>query len=137
MDTKKLDINISGHGENEEEFVFLAIQLFNESPDAIIVVNETGTIKYINDQAELMFGYHRSELDGQPIEILVPDAVRDKHHEYRAHYADDSRRRAMGAGLDLKGKKKNGQEVPVEINLSPVSTPYGMRVIATIRRKTT
>ena len=136
-DIKRVDVKVTRDNatDNEGEFVFLAIQLFNESPDAIIVIDESGVIKYSNDQAELLFGYHRSELDGQQIELLVPDASREKHVSYRARYMDDPRRRPMGAGLDLKAKKKNGNEIPVEINLSPVSTPYGLRVIATIRRK--
>jgi PAS domain S-box-containing protein len=124
-------------GNEDQEFVFLAIQLFNESPDAIIVVDDTGTIKYLNDQAELLFGYHRSELHGQPVHVLVPDALRTAHTQHVQRFTEDPRRRAMGSGMELKAKRKNGGEMDVLINLSPVSTPNGMRVIATIRRKNT
>ena len=119
----------------DDEFVFLAVMLFNESPDAMVVVDEAGTIRHINNQAELLFGYHRSELKGLSVEVLVPDAVRSQHEAYRTKYADEPRRRAMGSGMELKAKRKSGLEIPVEINLSPVSTPKGMRVIATIRKK--
>jgi len=129
---------MDAHGQNDQdqEFVFIAVQLFNESPDAIIVVDEDGLIRYVNDQAELLFGYHRSELHEQSVEMLIPDAVRARHQEHRQSYSDEPRRRSMGYGMELKAKKKSGAEISVEINLSPISTPKGMRVIATIRRKT-
>lgn len=125
------------HAREDEEFVFLAVQLFNESPDAIIVVDESGKVKYVNNQAELLFGYHRSELKGQQVERLIPEQLRQQHVQHRQHYSDEPRRRAMGSGVELKALRKNGQEIPVEINLSPVSTPHGLRIIATIRRTTT
>ena len=120
----------------DEEFVFVAVQLFNRLPDAVVVIDETGMIKYVNDESELLFGYHRSELHGQSIEMLVPDHLKEAHAGHRTHFNNEPRRRAMGSGLNLSAKRKNGGLVEVEINLSPLSTPWGMRHIAAIRRKT-
>lgn len=119
----------------DNEFVSLLLTLFNDSPDAILVVDETGVIRHVNNQAQLLFGYHRTELKGQTVELLIPDALKTRHGEHRARYSEDPKLRPMGYGLELRAKKKNGVEISVEINLSPVSTPNGMRVIATIRRK--
>ena len=121
----------------DDEFISLLLTLFNDSPDAILVVDESGVIKHVNNQAQLLFGYHKTEIKGQLVEMLIPDALASKHREHRARFVDDPKLRPMGYGLELKAKKKNSTEVMVEINLSPVSTPTGMRVIATIRRKAT
>lgn len=113
----------------------LALIIFNNSPDAIIVADEQGIIKLVNSQAELLFGYHKTELRGQYVEMLIPDAVRDRHRYQRESYTEHPQIRPMGTGLDLRAKKKNGKEVAVEINLSPASTIHGMFIIAIIRRR--
>lgn len=112
-----------------------AIALFNKSPDAIVVVGEHGLIKLVNEQAELLFGYHRSELRGHSVEILLPESVKDTHTSHRATYNDDPKPRAMGVGLTLKARRKDGIEIRVEINLAPVMTSKGAFTIATIRRR--
>lgn len=114
--------------------VELFMPLFEMSPDAVIVVNATGMIVLMNRQAELLFGYHRSELLDGPIERLVPESVRDKHQSHREHFAQAPSTRPMGVALDLKARRKDGAELPVKINLSPVVTRHGTFTIATIRR---
>jgi PAS domain S-box-containing protein len=122
----------------------LAIRLFQDSPDAIVVVDLTrkGTIVLVNRQAELMFGYHRSELLHQPMEMLLPRALRERHEAWRALYEDDPRTRPMGLGplgirLDVVAQRKNGTIIEVDVNLSPMVRPAGLWVIATIRRRHT
>ncbi len=73
---------------------------------------------FVNTRVEAMFGYPRKELLGQPLEILVPERMRDLHAQYRAGYALDPRVRPMGQGRDLTGRRKDGTEFPVEISLS-------------------
>jgi PAS domain S-box-containing protein len=104
-------------------------------PDAIVVTEESGKIFMVNRETELMFGYQRKELFGAQVEILMPEAVRTKHVEHRAHYMEEPRTRYMGAGLQLSGRRKDGREFPVEISLSPVPTERGLFVIVTVRRK--
>jgi len=122
-----------------DEFRFLselAIDLFRKGPDAIIIVNgETGIIQLVNDQAEFLTGYHRSELRGKPVEMLIPDASHEVHISNRAGYMDNPRVRRMYEHAGLKLKSKSGREIPVEIMLAPVSTARGIFVIATVRRK--
>jgi PAS domain S-box-containing protein len=107
--------------------------LLETIPDALVAVNADGIIAQVNSQTEGLFGYSRDQLIGQKIEILVPQRFRPGHHQHRANYTDQPKIRRMGAGLDLYGTRRDGSEFPVEISLSPVSTPQGMLVLSAIR----
>ena len=107
--------------------------MLESTPDAIVVVNELGSIVLINNQAEAMFGYTRAELLGQYLEILLPERFRGGHMRFRADYFTHPRTRSMGAGLELYGLKKNGEEVPVEIMLCPLQTQAGTMGMSAIR----
>jgi len=107
--------------------------LFESAPDALIATDHNGLIRQVNAEAERMFGYARSELAGQVVEILVPDRLRRQHVLHREGYYTEARLRPMGAGLELYGSRKNGTEVPIEISLSPIETKDGTLVISAIR----
>jgi protein-histidine pros-kinase len=104
-------------------------------PDAVVVVSEAGEIVAVNNQAELMFGYHRTELIGQPVEVLVPDEARARHVEHRAAFDLAPRIRDMGENLHLNAKRKTGEEIPVMVRLGPVVIPDGVFTIVVIRRR--
>ena len=107
--------------------------LFQSAPDAIVTVDADGRIERANDQAESMFGYTREELIGQRIEMLMPARFQMQHTQHRTDYMLQPRMRAMGVGLELYGRRKNGAEFPVDIMLSPVQTEQGRSVIAVVR----
>lgn len=113
----------------------LAQVLFQHNPDAILIVAEDGTVGAANRQAVLLTQYPASELIGLNVDALLPAAVRGNHPAHRAGFLADARVRPMGVGLELALRKRNGVEVPVDINLSPVALLQGMYVIATIRRR--
>jgi PAS domain S-box-containing protein len=94
-----------------------------------------GPIIYFNAAAELFFGYARSEVLGQPVEILVPDAARPAHAGHREGYEEDPRKRSMGSHLELRARHKSGREMPVEIALSPRQTLAGLVTSAVVWRK--
>jgi PAS domain S-box-containing protein len=96
------------------------------------MVNKSGAIEMVNSQTEAFFGYSRSELIGQPIEILVPQRFRSKHVGYRQAYLASPVSRPMGAGQDLFGLRKNGTEFPVEIGLSLIDSKEETLVLSTI-----
>jgi PAS domain S-box-containing protein len=108
-------------------------QLVEAAPDAMIVVDPDGAIVLANLQAEKMFGYARSELIGQRIELLVPERYRGRHVGHRQHFAKAPKVRPMGAGMDLRGLHKDGHELEVEISLSPIETPSGRSMACAIR----
>src|SRR5438477_236253 len=84
-------------------------------PDAVVIIDQSGTIVLVNSQMERLFGYGRREIIGKPIELLVPARFRDRHPGHRAQYFGEPRVREMGAGLELFGLHKDGREFPVEI----------------------
>jgi protein-histidine pros-kinase len=107
--------------------------LFESLPDAILMVNPAGRIVLANSQAERLFGYARGELRGQSIEILLPSRLGAAHVAHRSNYVVQPRMRAMGAGLELNGRRKDGAEFPVEISLSPLATEEGTLVMSAVR----
>lgn len=107
--------------------------LFESAPDPIVVVDAEGRIARVNRQAEVMFGYQRSELIGQLVEILVPKRFRDSHARERADYIRSPHLRPMVLGLHLCGQRKDGTEFPVDIMLSPLATKHATMVMAVVR----
>lgn len=110
--------------------------LLEYTPDAILIVNVTGHIVLANAQTQAVFGYARQELLGQPIELLLPQRYRSMHLGHRVGFFEQPRTREMGAGLELFGQKKNGEEMPVEISLSPLQTEEGVMVMCAVRDTT-
>ncbi len=108
-------------------------KLFEFSPDAIVVCDQGGRITQANARVESMFGYPRAELLGQSVDILVPERFRGGHPSHRRDYAATARVRPMGAGLDLFGRRKDGNEFPADIMLGPVQTQNGPIVLCVVR----
>lgn len=102
------------------------------APNAMVMVDPAGEIVMVNAQAERAFGYSRAEMLGQPIEMLVPGRFRGHHPGLRTAFHSDPRPRAMGAGRDLYGLKKDGSDFPIEIGLNPIETDEGLMVVLAI-----
>ncbi len=116
-------------GNYEEGFA----QLLDTAPDAIVVVGDDGKIVLVNLQTEKLFGYTRGEMHGQPLSMLVPERFRQAHPMHERRYFQNPSIRPMGSGLELYGRKKCGEEIPIEVSLSPLRTANGMIVSAAIR----
>ncbi len=106
--------------------------VFEAAPNAMIMVSAEGKIVLVNAQTEAIFGYSRDELIGQPVELLVPEAVRSVHPDYRQGYVGQPTARVIGAGRELFWRRKDGSEVPVELGLNPIETSEGLFVLASV-----
>jgi len=102
--------------------------VLERAPDAFLVVGEDGVIHLANEQCEKLFGYPRSELVGQKVDVLVPDEVRPHHPELRASFHRSPSTRAMGALRELHGRRKDGSLFPVDIALAPVPARDGVGI---------
>ena len=109
------------------------VALLDAAPDAMVYVAENGRITLVNAQAERLFGYQRQELEGQLVEMLVPEAVRALHPRRRVEYMASPVPRPMGEGMQLAGRRRDGSTFSAEISLSAVSTGAGTLVMAAIR----
>jgi PAS domain S-box-containing protein len=108
-------------------------KFYEQSPDAIIVVDELGRIDHVNALAEALFGLSRERMVGQSIEMLLPKRFRDRHRSHRTGYMKDAKMRPMGTGLPLFAQRADGSEFPVDIMLSPIEIEQRRMVLAVIR----
>ncbi len=107
--------------------------LLDAAPDAMVVVDDGARIILVNVQAESLFGYARSELLGQHLDLLIPERFRRGHAGHIAAFFANPGARPMGSSLELFGRRKDGTELPIEVSLSPLRTEGGTTVSAAIR----
>lgn len=107
--------------------------IFVENPDAVLVVEPSGTIVRANPQADTIFGYASGALVGRSVSALLPERVRPQHESNIASFFASPHRRSMGAGLVLFGVRADGTEFPVDVMLSPLQSSQGGLVIAVVR----
>lgn len=101
-------------------------------PDAMIVVGPNGIV-FANRHTERLFGYDRTELFGNPVEVLIPERFRAHHPAHRKAFFKEPKVRTMGSGLELFGLRKDESEFPVEISLSPLNAGDGSLIVSAIR----
>lgn len=107
--------------------------IFDASPDALLICDAQGVIVMGNQRVESLFGYTMDELLGQPVEVLLPTHIRAIHPAQRNAFMAAPTLRAMGAGRDLKARRKDGSEYDVEISLSPIRTDQGLFIASALR----
>jgi PAS domain S-box-containing protein len=106
--------------------------LLEAASQAIVGIRPDGAIVVVNAMTERMFGYTRDELIGKPLELLVPDSLRQRHQAHREGYGTAAAARPMGVGMDLTARRKDASEFPVEISLGSVRTPSGPLLVGYI-----
>lgn len=119
----------------EVQFDHICEALFSSAAEGLVVVDRRGIIKLLNRRAEQMFGYAADELRGQPVELLVPAALRESHKRNKEGYLEHPTTRSMGIGLDLSACRKDGSTFPVEISLNhfqSMGEPFAMALISDI-----
>jgi PAS domain S-box-containing protein len=120
-----------------ERIASIAPQLLQFSPDALIVVDARGSIEFANATTRALFGYTREELIGQPIEMLVPERLRQRHGAHLSAFLRDPTNREMGARvIDLFARRADGSEFPADIRLAVIHDEDKIYVAAAIRDMT-
>jgi PAS domain S-box-containing protein len=107
--------------------------VFESNPDAMLVTSGEGRILRVNERTVRLFGYPRSALLGSPIEMLVPDRLRTRHVAHRGTFARAPQPREMGTGLPLFGRRADGSEFPVDVQIGPVADGVAAGIIANVR----
>jgi diguanylate cyclase (GGDEF)-like protein/PAS domain S-box-containing protein len=105
-------------------------------PDAILGVDRAGVIRFVNPQTEALFGYASDVLVGQLVETLLPEPFRTVHQALREGYLAEPNSRAMGTGLHLRGRRRDGSQFAVDVSLAYIDSREGPIVIATVRDMT-
>jgi len=128
--TRLLGVSMDITERKQAEELF---QLATEaSPSGTVLVDHQGRILLVNAHVEELFGYARDELIGKTVDILVPERFASAHASDRTNFFAARQARAMGAGRELFGRRKDGSEFPVEIGLNPIQTPHGLVVLANV-----
>jgi|SRR6185436_7509975 len=109
-------------------------QLVDSLPDGLLVINEQGLIQLCNEQIELLFGYPRSLLLGQPVHMLLPESLRERHANHIDRYFANPTVRPMHLAQTLAGQHRNGRTVHVQIILGPLVSTQGVLALAVVRR---
>ena len=100
--------------------------------DGVMAVDATGVIVRASHQLCTMFGYAAAALEGQPVEMLLPEAARFDHRRELERYLFEPGPRPFGSGMALRGRRADGSELPVDVSLSPCATDGGLYVIAVV-----
>ncbi len=106
--------------------------LLESASEGIVAIDGEGEIILVNGRSAELFGYRREELLGQSVEMLLPEDLRDVHSGHRKAYFAHPRTRAMGAGMHLVGRRKDGGTFPIEVSLSFVDEGGSVVVLAMI-----
>jgi PAS domain S-box-containing protein len=115
-------------GKSEERFRLVV----DSVPNAIVAFDADGIIELVNVQAERIFGYPRAELQGRGIEILLAERLRVDHPELRKAFFTARQSSPVGTGRELHGRRRDGQEFPIEIGMSPMDTADGTKALVSI-----
>lgn len=109
-------------------------QILDALPDGLLVVNDQGKIQFVNQQIELLFGYSRTALKGEPVHILLAPELGEAHAKHIANFFAHPQVRPMNLAKALPGRHRNGRTITVQISLGPVVSAQGVLALALVRR---
>jgi PAS domain S-box-containing protein len=120
-----------------DEFAEITQHLLRSSPDALIVIDDSGSIRFANDTVMEVFGYQPEELLGKSVDTLVPERFRERHGRHVEGFVAAPRSREMGARIaELYARRADGTEFAAGIRLAPFRIHGKLFVAAAIRDST-
>lgn len=102
-------------------------------PDALLGINQDGKIVFANNSVKSVFGYSIQDIEQRVVEDLIPHRFRDSHVAKRSAYFQSPYVRTLGTIQNLFALRHDGEEIPVEVGLSPLKTTDGMQVLCLVR----
>lgn len=102
------------------------------SPNGILLVDGSGNIVLVNAHVEELFGYHRDELVGKPIAILVPEGLVVNDAQSGEPLFAISENEISDPAGEFIARRKDGTKFPIEIGLDPVESPRGLLILASV-----
>ncbi len=132
MDDSRSTFRISA---NDAQRDLLAHEVFESAPDTVIEVGADGKIIYANSKVASLFGYLPAELEGQPVEILIPPELRGQHEAQRGSFFRNARSRGMGSGVPFSAQRKDGSRFAADVALASLKNDDGRggRMLAFVR----
>jgi PAS domain S-box-containing protein len=106
--------------------------LLEAVPDALVGVDQEGTIRFVNRQTESLFGHDRDDLIGQQVQMLLPEPLWQIYVEHKEDYFADPRTRSSGLDLQLSGRHQDGTDLPLNISLSHIDTGDVLLVVTAV-----
>lgn len=91
-------------------------------PEAMIVIDERGTIQSFSTTAERLFGYGPEEVIGRNVKMLMPQPYRGEHDSYLERYRTTGERRIIGIGRLVVGERKDGSTFPLELSVGEMKS---------------
>lgn len=124
-----IGVGIAWFGESLRRAVFQAYErnqdlmareahlqsILDTIPDAMIVIDERGTIQSFSSAAERLFAYQADEVIGKNVKLLMPSPYRENHDGYLDRYLRTGERRIIGIGRVVVGERKDGATFPIEL----------------------
>ncbi|WP_118196050.1 PAS domain-containing sensor histidine kinase [Albibacterium indicum] len=95
--------------------------IIENSNEGIITIDAKGIVESINPGALKLFGYTSGEVIGNNISMLMPEPYRSQHDDYIENYLDTGKKKIIGIGRDVLGKKKDGTTFPIYLSVSEVN----------------
>lgn len=109
--------------------------VLEDAPPGVVIVDDSGRIKWANRAFVTLFGYSRPEVVGKQVNFLLPEDRRDQHAGYISGWFQHPKPRPMGVDLKIEGRNKNGDLMALDIQLSPIETDHGIMALAWIRER--